>query len=180
MASVEQSQGQGMRYLEWWTEDRHFGVRLPTAVLRQIFRECERAKDVETGGIIVGHYNPRHDCAKVSAVSVPPSDSHHSRRRFIRGVRGLQKWIDRLWTSVKKRYYLGEWHFHPGGQPVPSEPDTVQMANIASSHKYNCPEPLLMIVGGNRARGFTAAVYVFHGGLIQMNPRQIPDQFAAK
>ncbi|HKH36596.1 MAG TPA: Mov34/MPN/PAD-1 family protein [Rubrobacter sp.] len=59
----------------------------------------------------------------------------------------MQRWLDGLWRRRKRRYYLGEWHFHPGGAAEPSPTDTEQMAKIMHSASYKCPEPVPLLVG---------------------------------
>lgn len=60
----------------------------------------------------------------------------------------MQGCLDELWRRSKRRYYLGEWHFHPGGAAEPGPTDTEQMAKIMQSASYKCPEPVLLLVGG--------------------------------
>lgn len=147
--------------LEWWTGDRRFGLRLPEGVLKHVLDECERSNDLETGGIVVGYYSPDLHCAVVTDISGAPCDSRRTRSSFFRGLKGLQRWVDRLWKRKHRHYYLGEWHFHPSGSPSPSATDSKQIAEIAASEMYHCPEPLLLIIGGNPATGFRGAAYVY-------------------
>ena len=87
-------------------------------------------------------------------------DSRSGRTWFVRGIRGLQKTIDRLWTR-QHEYYLGEWHFHPGGAPDPSQTDIEQVQEIAYSEQYHCPEPVLLIIGGEPSGKWSARSFVF-------------------
>jgi hypothetical protein len=50
---------------------------------------------------------------------------------------------------MRKEHYLGEWHFHPFAAPSPSSIDYSQMAEIAVSRSWRCPEPVLLIIGGD-------------------------------
>jgi hypothetical protein len=61
---------------------------------------------------------------------------------------GLEVWLARLWTRDAS-YYVGEWHFHPYSRPQPSDRDLAQMQVIAKSTRYQCPTPILLIVGGD-------------------------------
>ena len=124
---------------------------------------CQAAEGKETGGVLVGYYMPTLDCAVVTEVSGPPADSRASRTRFQRGVRGLKQWLTSLWNRSQRRYYLGEWHFHPYAAPCPSGDDCNQMCKIAASPEYHCPEPLLIIVGGNPGNDWSLSVHVFSG-----------------
>jgi len=126
--------------------DARFGLRIRRDVLTKILEHCVWAKGLETGGILVGTYNEAHDVAFISDASGPPRDSKSGATWFYRGVQGLQAWLRRLWAG--NCYYLGEWHFHPGARPKPSKTDVNQIREISNSTAYNCPEPLLVIVGG--------------------------------
>ncbi len=124
---------------------------------------CRKAKRSETGGILAGRYSEGHDCAVVTEVTGPPPDSRSGPTWFKRGVRGLQQLIERLWGQGRA-YYLGEWHYHPYGPPNPSKADVAQMTEIASSNGYSCPEPLLLIIGGDPKMGLEIKVFVFQRG----------------
>jgi integrative and conjugative element protein (TIGR02256 family) len=126
-------------------------------------RLCQSADHVETGGILVGRYSSDHSMAIITIVSDAPSDSKHSRTRFLRGARGLQGWLNRLWNQ-NSGYYLGEWHYHPLAAPNPSSCDLDAMGRISSSRSYNCPEPLLVILGGDPYTRLDIRGFVFAGG----------------
>jgi len=152
-----------MAELEFWTPDHRFGLKIPADVVEAILGHCRDARDVETGGILIGEYTDPHDCALIYQVTGPPQDSTATRTRFRRGTAGLQPLLDRLWRR-ERRYYLGEWHFHPGAAPEPSGVDDRQIASIARDQKYSCPEPVLLIIGGNPCAVWAAAAYVFPKG----------------
>jgi hypothetical protein len=59
--------------------------------------------------------------------------------------------LERAW-GLRKEYYLGDWHFHPFSPPNPSADDYDQMLRIASSPNWKCPEPVLLIIGGDPHR----------------------------
>jgi integrative and conjugative element protein (TIGR02256 family) len=152
-----------MSDLEFWSEDHRFGLKVAKETMTHILKMCAASKANETGGILVGFYTPAHDCAVVAAASKAPSDSQSGRMRFVRGVRGLQRWIELLWRR-RQHYYLDEWHFHPDGLPYPSHTDIEQMRRIAEAVHYRCPEPVLLIVGGNPTAKWEARAYVFPRG----------------
>jgi integrative and conjugative element protein (TIGR02256 family) len=133
--------------LEWMTEDRRFTVYFKDSLLNKILNHCERASGLETGGILVGYYS-NSLVAHITQLSGPPLGSAASPFSFSRGIVGLQPWLNKLWYSRPKIYYLGEWHYHPGSSPQPSNQDATEMALISLAPRYRCPEPLLFIVGG--------------------------------
>ncbi len=160
---------------EFWSADRRFGLRVNEQAAARLlqFSVCSDRK--ETGGILVGFYLEAMDCALVTAVSGPPADSQCTKTWFARGVRGLQLWLERLWRT-KGNYYLGEWHAHPGAVAVPSPRDIEQMRQIASSEPYRCPEPVLLIIGGDLRTSHDVGAFVFPHGegpieLVRSQPR---------
>ena len=146
--------------VELWSPDGRFGLRVPNRILVRLLRLCELSNTRETGGILVGRYTDARNCALITDMSPPPKDSKSGRAWFARGVHGLQVWLDRLWRSVR-HYYVGEWHFHPGGPSSPSDVDSQQMHAIARSLLYQCPEPILFILGGDTKVSWTIGAYVY-------------------
>ena len=133
--------------MEFRSRDGRFGLKLDEKLVQRIFAFCEASGGCEIGGILAGFYTPQHDCAVVTTVTGPPIDSRRGKTWFQRGTRGLQRLLRHLW-SQDQRYYLGEWHFHPGAAPEPSVTDIGQLTQIAHSSIYQCPEPVLVIIGG--------------------------------
>lgn len=146
--------------LEFWSEDRTFGLRIPAEILSRILELSRRAAPRETGGILVGFYTESQNCAVVTEVSGAPSDSKSGRTFFVRGTAGLQRWLDKLWHK-EPRHYLGDWHFHPDAEPVPSPTDETQIKAIANAEAWKCPEPVLLIVGADAYSFLDVRVYVF-------------------
>jgi integrative and conjugative element protein (TIGR02256 family) len=135
-------------------------VLLPRERLAEILRFCRRAGNRETGGILIGRYNESLDLAIVHQVSGPPRDSVSGRTWFHRGVEDLQKILLDRWRGARD-YYLGEWHFHPGSPPVPSPDDEEQMKELASTAESLCPEPILLILGGNPRGEWSLSAHVY-------------------
>jgi integrative and conjugative element protein (TIGR02256 family) len=140
--------------------DRQFGLRISAKEIDRMVSLCRKAKRAETGGVIVGQYNEQHDWAIVTEVTGPPEDSRSGSTWFLRGVRGLQQLIERLWQRDRS-FYLGEWHYHPYSSPDPSSTDTSQMRKIADSASYACPEPILLILGGDPSKELQIRAFVF-------------------
>lgn len=137
------------------SKDQRFVVDLSPKTLRAFNRWCLLSQTTETGGILLGNYDEKLQTAQVASVTGPPPDSSAGSTWFERGTRGLQTLVKRHWKS-HGHFYLGEWHFHPGGSLLPSPTDITQMRQISQSQSYCCPEPLLIIVGQpikNKAEG---------------------------
>ncbi|XXY45983.1 Mov34/MPN/PAD-1 family protein [Sorangium sp. So ce269] len=143
------------------SSDGRFTLSLKQRQVNDLLRLSRQAGRRETGGVLVGYYNESLDCAQVTQVSKPPRDSQGSWSRFERGTEGLREWLAKLWGAPKRTYYLGEWHFHPYALPEASAQDRSQMVAISKHPAYSCPEPLLLILGGDPGGDWEARAYVF-------------------
>ncbi len=135
---------------------------------------CTTSHPLETGGILVGRYTPDRDCANIVAASGPPRDSQQGPTWFIRGTRHLQRWLSLRWKKHQE-HYLGEWHYHPSSRSSPSGQDREQLRKIAKNKKTRCPEPLLVIIGGDACEGFSLSCFVSPAGrpLLPMFPESV-------
>ena len=152
-----------MPALEFRSADARFRVHVPGATVQRLLHLCRTSGSLETGGILVGGYSATLDCARVGAASGPPRDSVRRSSSFQRGTKGLQVWLERRWAT-RRDHYLGEWHFHPHAAPVPSGTDIQQLRAIARTSEYRCPEPLLLIVGGDPAGKWLIGAHVVPDG----------------
>lgn len=135
---------------DWITPCRGYALRVTAASRQQIDRECGRSGAIETGGILVGHYTADESMAVVTEALPPPKDSARGRSWFHRGVAGLRGLLAKRWESQVRTYYIGEWHYHPASIVEPSEDDFAQMYSINADPRYNCREPVMLIVGQAR------------------------------
>lgn len=139
-----------------------FGLCIEARAWKLLDRCCRRAGDAETGGVLVGFYAPALDVACVTEASGPPADSERGRTWFRRGVAGLESLFRRHWSAARRRHYIGEWHYHPAADIEPSPDDLEQMASISRSPKFQCSEPIMVIVGASvpgGSRRFRAFVF---------------------
>ncbi|MBA2714093.1 MAG: Mov34/MPN/PAD-1 family protein [Rubrobacteraceae bacterium] len=155
--------------IEFWSEDRAFGLKVPSEALSRMLELSRRATPRETGGVLVGYYTEAQDCAVVTEVSRAPPDSRSGKNIFVRGTAGLQRWLNKLWLR-ERRFYLGDWHSHPGQTPRPSLTDMAQLEEIAEDKSRKCPEPVALLIGGAAAEANDAAAFVYPKdlGLIEL------------
>lgn len=132
----------------FYNSDTNLKIVVPLEQLSLLHKLCEESNPYETGGIIIGRYSDDGSVAFVSEMTNSPNDSIKKMTSFKRGIHGLQKKLDMLWD--KSYYYLGEWHYHPNSSPTPSRSDIEQMLSLSHDKKLNCPEPILIILGGNK------------------------------
>lgn len=161
---------------QFYSLDRTFGLTVPISGMEVILGHCIGSEDRETGGIIIGYYSRGHDMAVVTRVSGPPEDSIQKKTWFSRGVHGLQRLLNALWASGE--FYLGEWHYHPSSEPVPSGIDDHQMEVFSQNSLLSCPEPILLIIGGNPRAKWTSSAIVYRRNKerIEMPLRSYPNQ----
>jgi integrative and conjugative element protein (TIGR02256 family) len=149
--------------LELKSRDQRFCLAVGEGQLEYILTLCQQALPNETGGVLIGFYDQSFQMAEVVRATEAPADSRSGPTWFHRGVEGLQSMLDGLWKR-QRHYYIGEWHFHPFGSPVPSAVDINQLREIANSTRYNCPEPILFIIGGDPQSAWSARAFVFERG----------------
>jgi integrative and conjugative element protein (TIGR02256 family) len=146
--------------LEFLSTDFKYGLVIQHKSLKKLLQICRATRNLEVGGIIIGAYDAEHRYAWVRSISNAPSDSLSSRYWFQRGIHGLQYLLDKYWYQ-KQFYYLGEWHLHPNASARASSVDIEQMISISQSNMYNCPEPVLVILGGDPRNNWEIRAYVF-------------------
>lgn len=122
-------------------------VTISAKALSMMVEFARRRSHRETGGILIGHYSEDLTSARVEAASDEPPDSRAGRTWFVRGQVGLAGTLERAWREG--RYYLGEWHSHPGATPTPSGPDLSSITKLARHKSLMCHCPILLIIGGD-------------------------------
>jgi integrative and conjugative element protein (TIGR02256 family) len=157
------------------SEDGEFTVRIRPGAWKALTAMWRASSHHETGGILVGRYTEGHRTAVLERATGPSTDGRAGATWFVRGVRGLQELLDTLWRGGGG-YYLGEWHSHPGASPDPSGQDVAQMRTIAGSQRYQCPEPILLILGGSPGEPpqMWAEVFTRNGHRRQLHPTTWP------
>lgn len=116
----------------------------------------------EVGTSLVGCYSDDGFEASVLDLAPLSSDSKGSRTSFYRGIAGLRKFFAKLCrSSAGRRHYVGEWHSHPNGTPIPSGTDNRNQLAIAKDSKTDCPECILIITGGTFSNFNELGVFVY-------------------
>ena len=134
-------------HLEWRTDYGNFGMVIEKGSWKTIKKECSKSADRETGGILIGYYFDNNRTAIICEATPPPDDSQKGRSWFWRGITGLSSLLQDRWNQNQRKYYLGEWHYHPTQIIEPSLTDIKQMIDISKSRRYHCNEPILIIIG---------------------------------
>lgn len=127
-------------------KNRIYKINLKKEAYEQMLYYCNESNPYETGGILIGNYSLDQTTANILQITPPPKNSKHSKCKFHRSSSGLKKILDATWNQGQ--YYLGEWHYHPNSLSFPSSTDKTQMMSFSQNKQLNCPEPILIIIGG--------------------------------
>ena len=115
--------------------------------VRTMVETSKAAGRRETGGILIGRYAASGWHVDVEEATHKPKGSWAGFSWFRRGNSGLAEYLRERWKD--DLHYVGEWHFHPRSSPHPSNPDLAAMKRSAADPVYDCPMPLLAILGGD-------------------------------
>lgn len=117
---------------------------------------------IETGGLLFGERNALLKTLWVDDASAPPPDSSHSAGGFICGVRGTAELAkEKARRTFDLVRFLGMWHTHPGGRPLPSATDVNGIEQLVEATETPSGESLMLIVGGREKGQYDTAAYVF-------------------
>lgn len=145
--------------ITFYSDEVSIRITVNKESINRMYQLCNESYPNETGGILIGQYAD-DVTAEIVAIIGPSNDSKGWRTKFTRGTKGINKLLKEYWEQGL--YYLGEWHFHPNGISYPSDIDTNTMKSIANNPKYNCPEPILIIVSGTR-NSYQQKSYLYSG-----------------
>lgn len=148
--------------LKWQSKCGRYSVSISAACMAKTLQTARAHYPHEVGTSLVGHYSKDGFDAYVMDTAPLTPDSRGSPRFFHRGIGGLRRFYVRLRRRHRgKRHYVGEWHSHPGKPPIPSAIDDQSQASISASTETNCPESILVIVGGALLEEPELGVYVY-------------------
>jgi integrative and conjugative element protein (TIGR02256 family) len=134
---------------------------------------AKRYAPIEVGTSLIGRYADNGWRAIVVGLAPLATDSKGSRNEFYRGVKGLRQFYRKLFKRFhRQRHYVGEWHSHPNGSPSPSTTDRVNQNAVAADHQTDCPEAILIILGGQLSSKPALGVFIESRtrGLIELRP----------
>ncbi|WP_398471493.1 Mov34/MPN/PAD-1 family protein [Tardiphaga sp.] len=112
------------------TADRYVLVHYPVvAMMQKAVATCEGKP--ESGGILLGSIRGPH--LEITALTVPAPADVRTMTRFVRQDRVHQAAADNSWKrSAQEIGFMGEWHTHPSGPPVPSTIDRASWAKLTA------------------------------------------------
>jgi Prokaryotic homologs of the JAB domain len=115
--------------------------------------------------------------------SGPPPDSTHSAAGFVCGVRVTAELAkEKAKRSSDLVRFLGMWHTHPGGRPLPSVTDINGVEQLVGA---TSGKSLMLIIGGRERGRYDTAACIFSREDFEriqdgvFNPRMLHPRFAA-
>lgn len=155
------------KYLSVWrSEDNRYRVELSHEVIERMRTIAIEHAPNEVGTSLVGSYSDDGRTATINELAPLTPDSRGTRTTFVRGVVGLADYFSKLLNGSRgRRHYVGEWHSHPNGSVSPSPTDDCNQLAIANEVKTDCPEAVLVIVGGEVTAFSEVAVFVYSRNL---------------
>ena len=148
-----------------WKSTTGMQIEITAGAFKSITRYISSRKIGETGGILIGRYSDDLSTAVILSASGPGPQSVFGLFSFTRRATSLQKELDSEFELG--RYYLGEWHCHPGRNHTPSLQDICQMQTISNLPSYNCPEPILMVLGRSNPHEFSSVSVIKNNRVIK-------------
>ena len=148
--------------LKWRSDCKQYTVIISKSCLLKMTEMAQEHYPNEVGTSLVGCYSDDGFKASALDLALLSSDSKGSRTSFYRGIAGLQGFYKKLRKIFSgKRYYVGEWHSHPDAAPIPSYTDNRNQLEIAKDTITNCPECILIIIGGSLSNFDEMGVFVY-------------------
>ena len=97
-------------------------VGIRDSALAVIITEAQRSRDgLETGGILLGHTTETGE-STVLVAGTPGPAALREPSLFLRDLHHAQILASQAWESERAQW-IGEWHTHPSGHPIPSPTD---------------------------------------------------------
>ncbi len=139
-----------MQYVnEWTTPDRRRLVVIEPAVLK-VFVKFHQGYfwQPESGGILLGKRRGKH--IEVLLATEPMVNDIRSQFFFQREVEGHAAAAVDAWRAGNYLVdYVGEWHTHPQGIPIPSGIDRAEWHKLSAGRSNDIP--LIAVVVGTQA-----------------------------
>lgn len=138
-------------------DNTDFVVEMPEEVMSQLIAVADRSHPFETGSCLFGSHSDDLSTLIIKGMAPISPASHGTRLDFIRRNDGLHDFFRDLWERSRgDEFYVGEFHSHQSGFPIPSEQDNVSLHGIAKAKGSQCRQPVLFLIGGqpeNRSHG---------------------------
>ena len=146
-------------------EDKKISIRKDAYQL--VKKESAESKDVETGGVLIGHRKEDGTYVVIGA-SKPGPKATRTNILFEKDEDYCQKFLDDAYNELgEKGLYLGEWHYHPTGGNKPSGTDIKSLTEIAAQENYRIDKPVMIILSPTLE--FALTIHDKNGNCVQIS-----------
>lgn len=116
--------------------------------MKLMFSLAQEHAPFEVGGMLVGYEATNGDTVVTHVIGPGPGAIHH--RFSFSPDSDYQQLALEVWfrDTGGRETYLGDWHTHPGGSPMPSLTDKQTLARIASTESSGTRYPVMVILAG--------------------------------
>lgn len=122
-------------------------IRANNRLLELIGLDVARRYPRETGGLLIGYWIGPREAVLTNIVGSGPKAEHRA-ESFLPDTAWQRKQLAQIYRkSGRTETYLGDWHSHPNGRPIPSQQDKQTARDISEYSDARCPRPLMLIVG---------------------------------
>lgn len=133
-----------------WYSDGCHAITTLTAIFDEKLLYSRQKGMHEKGGIVLGTMYEKHD--EIIKLAGPHKRDKSGLFSFIRRKEPAQRIIDKAWNrSGGHVVYLGEWHVHPGCNPIPSTRDRKMIRKAFLTTQMEIDHIYMIIFGGDRS-----------------------------
>lgn len=124
---------------------------LSDAVAAQLISEADQHFPLETGGLLVGYRSGAHFV--VRALVGPGPKATRTETSFTPDAVWQERQLADVYAGSGRVFsYLGDWHTHPHGDPVPSHKDGSTLKTISRHRPSRLRRPAMLILGGQEGK----------------------------
>ncbi len=146
--------------MKFTNDDIELSIEVDAKLMTKLANTAKKKLPNEYGGILIGKYSSDQKTVLIEDTILPKKYTS-SAVSFNRGIEGLKDQLTKHFTSEANLIYVGEWHTHPNGRPIPSGTDRIAMAEIARHDQVFIKNPILLIIGLTKTKA-DFKFYVFY------------------
>lgn len=140
-----------------------WAVVLPRSVLQGMLSEAAAGGSaLETGGILLGHDEEPEGTTRLTGAGAPGPLAVREPRFFLRDLEHARMLAAKAWEHDRSQW-VGEWHTHPLGRPVPSDLDLRSYATHVHDPELGFRRFISVIVTWDVTGKWTLGAWVVDG-----------------
>ena len=130
----------------YYLKEKNLSIQIENKIIDEMILSARKHYPNEFGGLLIGFYaNGNKDLIITNFLT--PKSFKASPVYFERETKDLQEALKAFYHSYPSKYYVGEWHSHPGGGTAPSNKDIKAMKQISECEGVSINKPVLCIIG---------------------------------